>query len=329
MSLLNELLETLAIGPAKTRAGLAMFPLLGPSLAEPDYLTLDEALAAGARVTEREHGPEVNRLRLENPTGRAVLLMDGEELIGAMQNRVLNTTILAPADRSLDLPVSCVEEGRWRARSAAFASSDRVHHARGRGVKMRDVGDSLSRGRGHGSDQGAVWREVQVLFQSAAVASDTQAMSDVYESRRPTVDAHVADLEPVSGQTGAAFTVDGEIVGLDLFDCEATLRRLLPKLVRSYAVDTLSRSDGRADTAPDAASAFVAALARCSVETHPSPGEGEDHRLTGPGLVGSALLARGRVVHLGAFRPEPVAGRRPEREARLAGPSTRRRFGAR
>jgi hypothetical protein len=50
-------------------------------------------------------------------------LLDGEELIGAKQNRALNLTILAPAKQVIVIPVSCVEAGRWHLRR-----SPRVTH---------------------------------------------------------------------------------------------------------------------------------------------------------------------------------------------------------
>ena len=86
---------------------LTMFPLL-PGLEE-DYLTLDDAIKQGqATVTEISEYGSVPELRFTNKGVLPVLLVDGEELIGAKQNRILNLTILAPAHRKLNIPVSCV-----------------------------------------------------------------------------------------------------------------------------------------------------------------------------------------------------------------------------
>ncbi len=54
-------------------------------------------------------------LRFVNHCERPVLLLDGEELVGAKQNRILNLTVLVPAHQTIVIPVSCVEAGRWRA----------------------------------------------------------------------------------------------------------------------------------------------------------------------------------------------------------------------
>ena len=68
-------------------------------------------------------------LRVINETPHHILLFDGEELKGAKQNRILNTTILIAAGTSLDVPVSCTEQGRWSYDSAEFGSSGSLAHA--------------------------------------------------------------------------------------------------------------------------------------------------------------------------------------------------------
>jgi hypothetical protein len=62
----------------------------------------------------------VPELLATNPLESNVLLYDGEELLGAKQNRILNVTVLVAATSETRIPVSCVEEGRWSARSTFF-----------------------------------------------------------------------------------------------------------------------------------------------------------------------------------------------------------------
>ena len=63
----------------------------------PRYLTLDEALPRGLRITETSASGSVPELALHNPLDDNVLLYDGEELVGAKQNRILNVAVLAGA----------------------------------------------------------------------------------------------------------------------------------------------------------------------------------------------------------------------------------------
>ena len=58
-------------------------------------------------------GGSVPDLLVENRGDVRVLFLEGEELIGAKQNRILNTSVLVAAHTKVKIPVSCVERGRW------------------------------------------------------------------------------------------------------------------------------------------------------------------------------------------------------------------------
>ena len=90
------------------------FPLRGFSAVSPRYLLLDEALAKGiAQVTETSTTGSVPELRFENRSDQSILIVDGEALVGAKQNRIVNISILVPPQSIMPIPVSCVERGRW------------------------------------------------------------------------------------------------------------------------------------------------------------------------------------------------------------------------
>ena len=112
---------------------LTVFPLFSSHVRTADYLTLDEALEQKCSVvTEVSEGGSVPELRFVNSGNRRVFLLDGEQLIGAKQNRILNLSILVAAGKTIIIPVSCVEAGRWRHRTSQFSSAESVHYAEGR-----------------------------------------------------------------------------------------------------------------------------------------------------------------------------------------------------
>jgi len=142
MSILSQVLDELTIGPARTFGGLTVFPLVAPRPATGDrpYRTLDEAIADGtARVTEVSNAGSVPELSFVNEGDQPVLLLDGEELAGAKQNRILNLTILCPAKKSIVIPVSCVEAGRWRHVSASLKPEQHVMYSTARSKKAARV----------------------------------------------------------------------------------------------------------------------------------------------------------------------------------------------
>jgi hypothetical protein len=115
-------LERVKLARKQSHKALSLFPLLIPKAPPPDYLTLDRALETGAvELTEVDKGGSVPRIRLVNRSGHKVLVVDGEELVGAKQNRIVNATFLIGAHCEVILPVSCVEAQRWSWRSHTFS----------------------------------------------------------------------------------------------------------------------------------------------------------------------------------------------------------------
>ncbi len=196
MSAISTTLEKLSVGQTTAHNNMAWFPLLDAASPAADYLTLDEALNQGhARVTEVDEGGSVPELMFSNESARRVLLLDGEELVGAKQNRVLNITILVGAGQKLTIPVSCVEEGRWGYRSRDFSSADRAMYARGRARKMSQVSASLrERGERH-ADQHDVWDGVASMARCLSVESSTEAMADAYEQSAESLASYTDGIQ--------------------------------------------------------------------------------------------------------------------------------------
>ncbi len=126
---LQEILHSIEHGAPLVHGALTVIPLLTLSSKEVDWMTLEEA-GDDVVVTEASGGASVPTLEVSNAGDRPLLLLDGEELIGAKQNRVLNTTVLVGAHSTVTIPVSCVEAGRWAFRTARFAAGGTSLYAR-------------------------------------------------------------------------------------------------------------------------------------------------------------------------------------------------------
>jgi hypothetical protein len=302
---LAHTLSSIAFGSELTFENLTMVPLLAteaPSRAV--YDVLDEALASGSfEITEVSDHGSVPELRVVNRGEKPVLIVDGEELTGAKQNRVVNLTILVPAHSDLTIPVSCVEAGRWRARSKKFAAAPRAQYATGRARRMSQVTACMRDAGARFADQADVWKDIADKSARMGASSPTSAMEALFVDHAAKLDAFVSALHPVENQVGALFSVAGQIVGLDLFDRPSTLRKVLPKLVRSAAIDALDTRGSALPGITTAAAAphFIAALSSAPAQVAPAIGLGEDVRLSGPALTGAALSVDGAVVHLSGF----------------------------
>lgn len=324
-SLASELTQITIETPVSFQ-NLTLFPLLRRhSTAVSDYLLLEDAIAQGlAQVTEMTADGSVPELRFQNDSDQPVLLLDGEELIGAKQNRVLNVTVLAPAKQTIVIPVSCVEAGRWNMAGPDFKTAGHVLYSRARASRTADVTASMRASGTRRSNQAAIWDDIAAKSSRMKAASPTGAMAAVYEKHAVPVEEYVNAFNCEPLQTGIIFVIPGSCIGLDLFDNPATLRRLFPKLVRSYALDALEApaSASHAGDPSHPAAKILERIITAPSFTQPAVGMGEEIRVEDSSLSGAALWALNRYVHLCAFVPDQLHGSNRSR-TRIDQPSRR------
>ena len=304
MNAVEQALSGLQLGEPLSHEGLTVHPLIRASLLAKDYLTLDEALKQNvARVTEVSESGSVPQLLFRNLGEQAVFLLDGEELVGAKQNRVLNITVLAPAGKDTVIPVSCVEAGRWHHAGSDFTSAPRAQFSASRAKKAARVSESLESESVARSDQGEVWADIDAKMDRLQSSSATSAVEQVFEDHEEKLGQYVEHLNCVEGQVGSFFSVKGRLAGMELFDSAETCRLLMPKIIRSYALDAIDPgyrpSNNSGIGSPKEMLELVAGFGYSS---HKAVGEGEDLRFDStPGIAGGALFARDRIIHLCVF----------------------------
>jgi len=283
---------------------MAVFPLLSTVDGGPDYLTLKEALEkALLTVTEVSAGGSVPELKVANAADLAVLLLDGEELAGAKQNRVLNTSILLKEKSELVIPVSCTERGRWSYVSNAFHDSDTVMSPKLRGEKAKTVAVSLSATGEFRADQGKVWDGIKEMEHKTQVISRTGAMKAVYEAKTQDLNEYLKAFSRVPEQKGVLVYLNGQPVGFDFLSRERAFEILFPKLVKSYAMEAiLDQKQAAEQPGQQNPQDFLNEAAACGEKKYPSVGQGSDYRYEGTSIVGSALTVDGHVIHMAFFR---------------------------
>jgi ARG/rhodanese/phosphatase superfamily protein len=291
-------LGNILTGEPRSHGALTMVPLLAPMLSEPDWLTLAED-DAGVRITEVSEAGSVPNLTVTNLADRPLLLLDGEQLLGAKQNRILNTTVLIAANATVTVPVSCVEQGRWGYRERHFTPSDVSLFASVRRAKADSVTRSARAGRGHVADQGGVWDALAARTAEHAVPSPTGAMHDFFAHYAADIDATRTALAPVPGQIGAVVYLEGRWAGLELLAGPGLFARAWPRLCAGYAGDSIGRKAARRRV-PSSAT-VLANLAACPTETVSAVGLGAEYRLTGEKLAGAGLVVDDQVAQLMAF----------------------------
>ena len=287
------------VGEPIRHQALSVFPLFKEGNGQVDYVLSDEALEAETiTVEEVDEDGSVPDLLVDNKGDRLVLFLEGEELIGAKQNRILNATVLVAAKRKMKIPVSCVEQGRWAYRSKRFQSSKRRSPSKLRHALNTSVFSSLKKKKGHRSDQGKVWEEVGALEASLDVSSRTVAMSETYEAYEQQVAEFREKIHHVEGASGVAVAIGGRIVALDLFDKPATCQEVWDRLLSGFVLDLLDAKTAEGQAEVSDVEEFVEALGDAPWEEVQAVGEGEESRAeAGDGVQASALSLGGSLVH--------------------------------
>jgi hypothetical protein len=196
-------------------------------------------------------GAEVNRLVLVNNSKKPLLLLAGEIVTGGKQDRIIGKDRLVPAESDpIDLGVFCVEPGRWVGSSAKFGSAGTIG-----GMVQPSVREKAMAAK----NQQQVWDGVRTAQAGAALAvpaareqvevTSSYARVMQNEEVQHKLDSVAApiehDYQSVISQlrdknaVGVVVAVNGEVIWADVFASTKLLEKYWPKLVRSYAAESM------------------------------------------------------------------------------------------
>jgi hypothetical protein len=236
-----------------------------------------------------------------NPLDRPVLLYDGDELLGLKQNRILNITVLVPANSDTRIPVSCVEQGRWHARGPGFKTARHAAYADLRRLKSEALN---AKPFAPGDLQAAVWEAIADKAERLGIQSPTGAAADIYRGQEAAL-AELREAFPaMPGQCGAVLALGTERLALDYASQPAAFASLYPKLLDSYLLDAIEYLD-QAPARHEDLAAFLSAVGSASRTRTRSVGAGDDLRLSSNRVIGSGLVGERELLQLSAFTTTP------------------------
>lgn len=288
------------LGVPQSYQNLTIYPLLGGANGHLDYLTLEEAWHAGSVEIQEAGRGTVPELLVINHAEKDLLLIGGEELLGGLQNRAVNVSILVAARSSLNIPVSCTERGRWHAgqtEARMQGASGHFSSVQVRQILNRSVGESLEARGSYHSDQPGIWESIGDTLSDFGITSHTSAHSDIFEEKAGDIEEYLGCFRSCGDQAGMVAQIHGAIASLDLFGRADTFARVFPKLLRSYALEAIHQK-GAAGREDGDIAGFIQDLKTARVGRHPAPGRGDHLRLEGERQSAMALALEGHLVHL-------------------------------
>jgi hypothetical protein len=293
---LSSFLAGIRTGEPFNAEGVALVPLIAAAAAV-DADLLEEGIGDGhTKITEVSEQGAVNLVTVEHNGARLLLLVDGEQVVGAKQNRIFNASFLVAPGQSAVVPVSCVERGRWRHSSGEFSSSESTLSSSARRAKLRRVTASAMSSAGYDSDQGAVWRDVDSYLETTRSYSATRAYSDGYSSRSVGIERQLRDVPVIARQVGVAAVAGSVLVGCDLFGSASLYQRAWKKVLRGVLAEVYQTAKAQADPVSVVERALRDASA-IAFARQSAPGTGETLHGESERVVVGAVVDGGTVYH--------------------------------
>ena len=273
--------ENLAIIPLKTEKTYI------------DILTLKKGLELGLAEVKECDTSQVNTLIVKNKAVTPLILIDGEEVVGGDQNRIVNATILIDAKSEMGIPVSCTEKGRWAYKSE-FKQSDYIANYNTRRAK-----EYASR-KSH-SFQDVIWSSINDLEVENAFSSPTSAMEESYENLKINHKKIIKEFDIVPGQNGVLVIVDGEIKGFELFLNSEIYKEFHEKILKSYLID--SKIENKTFTINiDAVKAVINDALNTTFEKKQNHGVEQAFEFENDAGLGTLYTYQNQIIHLSYFK---------------------------
>ena len=309
MKEVDDFISSLRLGEPDRFENLTVFPLFSEYSRVDGYTLLDEAINTKKFiVTEINEAGRVPELKVRNELDTDVLILDGEELVGAKQNRIVNTTVIIGRGKEVVIPVSCVERGRWSYKSKDFKPSKSYLYAGLRGRKAKSVHESLMACCSYHSDQNEIWNDIREKATRFSVSSETESMNDIYKSYDKKIEEYEKAFKIHPEQVGFIALIDQKVVGSDILGMKSVLPKVYNKILRGYILDALDRDrKDEGSVPPDKyvlageVKRFLDQVKATKKNSFKSVGEGDDIRFEGHQVNGFALVNKDQMVHLAAF----------------------------
>lgn len=302
-----EMLASIKIGDRQRYENLEIFPLFNTRSSPVYYSLVDEAMRKGDLIIEEigEYG-RVPQLFFKNKGAEKVLVVEGAQIIGLKQNRIINMSILIKENSELIVPVSCVEKGRWgeyNRRKRPYSESIASAHLRAQ-IKKDLIKNMKARGE-YSADQEKVWRKTLEYLVHEKINSQTEAYHDYEKALQNELQRFKKNFRWQSQQIGFIAFINGEFSLLDIFDKAEVASKIKDKLIQSCAVDAYDRkaTKQKIKNSPNPQK-IIDKLSLMDWEELKPIGEGQHLNAEDEEITASALICQDTLIHLSASPTE-------------------------
>lgn len=299
---------------SQTYGNITIIPIKTISTVSQDILTLKKGLDMGIVIVEECNPSTVNKVKVTNKAVTPLILVDGDEISGAMQNRIINTTTLVPPKATIEVSVSCTEHGRWQYHDEdywglgkktvknSFDSSDYIANSRTRTAKHQAIFEK----RDFQSD---VWASISNLECDISFKSKTSALNDSYENLKSQQDDYLKHFKLLDNQCGLIAVVNNEIKGIEFFYTPSIYRQYHEKILRSYVIDEIAderkgveNKSNDLEKIENKVRKVAEGISKSKFERSKGEGLGDNVRFSNKHGTGCALIYEDNIIHMPYFK---------------------------
>ncbi|WP_295722787.1 ARPP-1 family domain-containing protein [uncultured Methanobrevibacter sp.] len=276
--------------------GLTIIPLETEISNATDFLTLKKGFDLGLVEVKECEVEDVNNVIITNNAVTPLILIDGEEIIGAKQNRIVNRTVIVPPKTTMKISVSCTERGRWSYKNnhfCDFEQSDYIANSNTRRAKASALDEQ--------SIQDNVWYSIDNFSHRCSIQPKTSAMVDCYEDFSQYQDEYLDYFKLSNNQTGLIAIIDNEIIGVEIFTNPEIYENYHDKIIRSYIIDSIDfKANDSVDD--DKINEIIENISKSEFIKEKSQGLGEFIKFSNNYGTGTALIYDDEIIHMPYFK---------------------------
>jgi len=295
MNIIVDSIRNLEVGEVQVYKNLAIAPILGND-SSLDYLVLAEAVTRGFQIDEDLKNPRVPYLLASNSTGRNVLAIAGDYVVGGRQNRALAQNIYFEINFNGQIPVRCIERGRWH-----------LSPPSGKPEGSFEYLGTVSRHSARARSQAETWREAEMHLADSQVRSGSSDLSEVYRARREDFEKLKERFSTADNQVGmvAVFCRNGEkLFVADVFDKNAVLRKYFGGILESHFLDSGLDSKNTVELSREEAKGFLDSADTCNFTPINPVSLGQEYEMKKDNLLGSALVFENGLLYANLYTPK-------------------------
>lgn len=282
-------LKHLSLAKRQNYENITVVPILSDTNTPFDVLDLKEGLKMGLVKIEECDNSNIEQVKLKNNSISPLILLDGEEIAGSLQNRIISQTMIIAPKSEIKIPVNCSEKGRNTYKSE-FHYSNYMANSNTRRKKVYNKNKLR---------QNVVWSSIDDLEKDKNTCSKTNALRDSYEKNKYDIDSYLKHFKMENNQIGVICIVENK-VGLEIFNNHSLYEKYNEMLLRSYIIDSSNKE--KINISDKELENILASINEDSFIKKEAVGLGKYYKISNSYGNGHILIYENNMVHTSFFK---------------------------